>query len=304
MPDGPDRLLPIAVDACRSAAKLLRGLLGGAEDRLTVREKSADGFDTVTAADLAVEDHLRGLLADAVPGSAVLGEERGGGEAGGGPAPVRWYVDPIDGTGNLLRGIPLAAVSVGAAVGDRVVAGCVLDVFRDECFTGGEGLPFRLETPPGALRVAPAAARKPLVLTDIPLPGRVEGPELAFLAELLTRAEVRRIYSTALSLAWVAAGRADAACNLVIKPWDTAAGLALVRSAGGAFLPIAARARPPPMTLPAPCRPRRPSHPAPALPGFLAHRRQADPALTGWLHTRLTGLALTSPAPAAAGGPG
>ena len=78
------------------------------------------------------------------------------------------------------------------------------------------------------------------MLTDIPLPGSPYSGEMEFLTELLAVADVRRIYSTALSLAWVAAGRADAAANLGIHPWDVAAGAVLVRATGGTFRQIGA----------------------------------------------------------------
>lgn|GEM_PF-243979 len=247
-------LVAVAEESCRAAARLLRRLAAG-EAAVEVHAKGATGFDAVTAADLAVEDLLRRFLTEAVPGSAVVGEERGRGgtpgpggtrgrEPGAPGAPrVTWYVDPIDGTGNFLRGLPLACVSVGAAVGGRVVAGCVLDPYRDECFTGGEGVPLRIALPDsapgrGPLRAVPATGPRPLLLTDLPLPGRASPAVLELHAELLAEAELRRVYSTALSLAWVAAGRADAACNLPIHPWDVAGGAALVRAAGGSWTPV------------------------------------------------------------------
>ncbi|WP_175410038.1 inositol monophosphatase [Streptomyces sp. TRM64462] len=225
---GPDgaALLAVAEKCCREAAQFLR-------QRETAFPARAKGpLDYVTEADLAVEDRVVRALTAAVPGSAVVGEERGTRPGEG----VTWYVDPIDGTGNFLRGLPLACVSVGAAVGGELVAGCVYDIFRDECFTGADGVPFQVRPPlwlPG-----PGTVDAPVVLTDVPLPGRVNAESLEFLGVLLDRVEVRRVYSTALSLAWVASGRADAACNLLIRPWDVAAGAALVRAAGGTYLPV------------------------------------------------------------------
>lgn len=227
--------LAAAAERCvRSAARLLSD---SGDGRLAVAAKGR--FDPVTDADTAVEGYLSEALRSAVPGSAVVGEEGGGRPRTSG---VTWYVDPIDGTGNFLRGLPFACISVGAAVQGRLVAGCVYDVFRGECFTGGPGLPLRTGSESGTAARPPATegAPTPLVLTDIPLPGRAGERELAFFADLLDRAEVRRVYSTALSLAWVAAGRADAACNLGVHPWDVAGGAALVRSAGGVYTPIGA----------------------------------------------------------------
>jgi myo-inositol-1(or 4)-monophosphatase len=276
------RLVAVAEEACEAAVRLLRERWagGGAPD---ARVKGR--FDVVTAADTAVEDLLAARLTAAVPGSAVVGEERGArAAAGAAGAEVTWYVDPIDGTGNFLRGLPLACVSVGAVVGGRPVAGCVHDVFRGERFSGGEGVPTAVRPVPPRPG-PPGRAAWPLVLTDVPLPGRAGPAEMAFLADLLDRAEVRRVYCTALSLAWVAAGRADAACNLGVRPWDTAAGAALVRAAGGVYRPVDDGTS-------------GGGHPAWPGVGFVAAGPGADPGLAGWLAGRLTGLARPGAGPA------
>ncbi|MGZ3140765.1 inositol monophosphatase family protein [Lentzea chajnantorensis] len=214
----PGELLDLAAQACVDAAKLLR--------ELPVDVAAKGAFDQVSSADLAVEAFLRRALD--VPGSAVVGEELGAEQAR-----ITWYVDPIDGTRNFVRGLPLACLSVAAAVDGRLVAGCVLDPFRDELFTAAEGVPFAVRS--AGLVVPPGPSPRPVVLTDVPLPGSPYSGEVELLADLLAVADVRRVYVTALSLAWVAAGRADAAANLGIHPWDVAAGAVLVRAAGGVF---------------------------------------------------------------------
>lgn len=268
------RLVDTARACCRRAAALLRGRVDAG---LTVRAKSE--HERVTDADVEVERLLRAELRRAVPGSAVVGEELADqtGQEATGPV-VTWYVDPVDGTHNFLRGLPLACVSVGVAVDGRLVGGCVHDVFRDESFTGGEGVPLCVDgvpvrppapAPPGE---AAADAAQPLVLSDIPLTGRAGPGEPAFSLELLDRADVRRLYSTALSLAWVAAGRADIACNLHVHAWDVAGGAALVRAAGGGYTPIGG---PEPV----------------AAHGFVATRPGLQAAdLTRWLTERLAAL--------------
>jgi myo-inositol-1(or 4)-monophosphatase len=188
-------------------------------------------FDQVSTADLAVETFLRQALTAGAPGSAVVGEELGVASAR-----ITWYVDPIDGTRNFVRGLPLSCISVAAAVDGELVAGCVLDPFRDELFTAAVGVPFTIRST--GLTITPGVSPRPLVLTDIPLPGSPYRGEMQLLDELMTLADVRRVYVTALSLAWVAAGRADAAANLGIHPWDVAAGAVLVREAGGTFRQI------------------------------------------------------------------
>jgi myo-inositol-1(or 4)-monophosphatase len=221
----PGDLLALAAQSCVDAAELLHEL------KVDVELKGT--FDQVSTADLEIEAFLRQALTSGAPGSAVIGEELGSSSA-----PITWYVDPIDGTRNFVRGIPLACLSVAAAVDGALVAGCVLDPFRDELFTAAAGVPFAVRST--GLTITPGVSPRPLVLTDIPLPGSPYRGEMEFLTDLLAVADVRRVYSTALSLAWVAAGRADAAANLGIHPWDVAAGAVLVREAGGVFTPVGA----------------------------------------------------------------
>jgi myo-inositol-1(or 4)-monophosphatase len=242
----PGELLSLAAQSCVDAAKLLH------EVQVSAAAKGA--FDQVSSADLEVERFLRAALTDGVPGSAVVGEELGSASSS-----VTWFVDPIDGTRNFVRGIPLACISVAAAVDGSLVAGCVLDPFRDELFTAAVDVPFTVRS--AGLVVAGGESPRPLVLTDIPLPGSSYGGEMELLGELMEVADVRRVYVTALSLAWVAAGRADAAANLGIHPWDVAAGSVLVRASGGEYHPIGSD-------------------------GFVAGRGE----IVGWLRERLEGI--------------
>ncbi|MBL1068695.1 inositol monophosphatase family protein [Streptomyces sp. 7-21] len=272
-----ERLIAVARDACREAAALLRRR---AAEGTRARAKS--DYERVSDADVEAEALLRTALRAAVPGSGVVGEELPedpvqAGPGAPGPA-VTWYVDPLDGTHNFLRGLPFACVSVGVAVDGRLVGGCVHDIFRDESFTGGDGVPLRVEGAAGPVAGAapPDPAQAPLVLTDVPMPGRDGPAEARFFADLVSRAEPRRLYCTALSLAWVAAGRADLACNLPIRPWDVAGGAALVRAAGGRCVPVGG----PEVT---------------HAPGFVAVRAEAGEQAERaghWLQARLTALYL------------
>jgi myo-inositol-1(or 4)-monophosphatase len=242
----PGELLALAAQSCVDAAKLLHDM------PVDVALKGT--FDQVSSADLEIEAFLRQALVAGAPGSAVVGEE-----LGSSTARITWYVDPIDGTRNFVRGIPLSCISVAAAVDGSLVAGCVLDPFRDELFTAAHGVPFSVRST--GLTITPGVSPRPLVLTDIPLPGSPYRGEMDLLGELMTVADVRRVYSTALSLAWVAAGRADAAANLGIHPWDVAAGAVLVREAGGTFCEV-------------------------GRDGFVAGRGE----IVGWLTERLEGI--------------
>ncbi|WP_433331276.1 inositol monophosphatase family protein [Spirillospora sp. CA-294931] len=197
-----------------------------------VPKPGTHAHDVVTAADARAEAVIRAALTDAWPGSTVIGEESGDGREGD-PDGVRWIVDPIDGTANFARGVPLFCVSIGVRLPDGTAGGCVYDPVRDESFTG---------TPDGLRlngRPVPAGRPRhavPLALTDVPRPGVAPDPsELALFASLIQAADVRRIGSSALALAYVACGRADVAAGADAFVWDTAAGSALVAASGGGF---------------------------------------------------------------------
>ena len=147
----------------------------------------------------------------------------------------RWIVDPLDGTTNFLHGIPLFCISIGLEREGQLVAGVIYNPASDELFTAEKGKGAFLNDR-RRLRVA---ARKTLadavVATGIPHRGRPGHP--AFMRELETVmrevAGIRRTGSAALDLAWTAAGRFDGYWERNLKPWDLAAGLVILREAGG-----------------------------------------------------------------------
>ncbi|HVX47343.1 MAG TPA: inositol monophosphatase family protein [Mycobacteriales bacterium] len=219
-------LLRSAEIAATAAGSRLNAATGGA-----VRKGAA--HDVVTAADTEAEALIRDLLIERHPGSAVLGEEYG--LAGGGP--LRWIIDPLDGTYNFTRGFPAFAVSIGIEHDGHPVGGCVFDPVRKELISGSSAGLFCN----GTRIAAPARpAGPPLILSDIPAAGiAADRSEYDFLQELLTiGADVRRVGSTALALAWVAIGRADLAANADVFAWDVAAGRCLVTAAGGGFAAV------------------------------------------------------------------
>ncbi|URN10078.1 inositol monophosphatase [Actinomadura madurae] len=197
-----------------------------------------DFHDPVTEHDRAAEETIRAVLDEHTPGSVVVGG--GGGVQGDGSGGVRWYVDPIDGTANFAVGLPFFCVSIGAVSGGELVAGVVYDPVRDDMFTAslggatcnGEQIESR-----GASRDQGA-----VVATSYPSPHDLRGGR----EEALRRygrivdafATVRRPGSAALTLAHVAAGWADVAYDSSINAYDIAAGLLLVRQAGGTYVPI------------------------------------------------------------------
>jgi myo-inositol-1(or 4)-monophosphatase len=224
-----DVLIKVAAEAAVNAGRsLLRPFRTGVAARAKV---GTHEHDVVTAADAEAEAAIRQALTTAFPDSVVIGEESGGDDAG----EVRWYVDPIDGTHNFSRGVPLFCVSIGVTVRGTPVAGCVYDPVHDELFTASGGR-FRLNGRP--VPVQPPRPG-PMLLADVPRPGLVpDATELALFTDLLAAADVRRIGSSALALAYVACGRADAAVTADAFVWDVAAGRTLVTTAGGGFTAV------------------------------------------------------------------
>ena len=221
--------LNVMISAARKAGRSLIRDFGEVE-QLQVSIKSPANF--VSAADHKAEDIIFKELSKARVGYGFLMEERG--EVVGADRTHRWIVDPLDGTTNFLHSNPLFAVSIGLEREGHLVAGVIYNPASDELYTAEKGKGAYMND--RRLRVA---ARKnladALVTTGIPHRGR-EG-HARFLKEIeLVMPEVagiRRTGSAALDLAWVAAGRFDAYWEHNLQPWDLAAGLVIVREAGG-----------------------------------------------------------------------
>jgi len=217
------------IAAARKAARSLQRDFGEVEN-LQVSLKGPANF--VSAADLRAENVLREELEKARPGYGFLMEESG--ETEGPDKSHRWIVDPLDGTTNFLHSIPHFAISIGLERDGQLVAGVIYNPITDELFVAEKGNGAYLND--RRLRVA---ARKQLsdavVTTGIPHLGRLGKPSfLAELSAMMHRAAgIRRSGSAALDLAYVAAGRYDAFWEAALAPWDIAAGIVLVREAGG-----------------------------------------------------------------------
>lgn len=216
----------------KAARKAGRGLARdfGEVTQLQVSLKGPANF--VSAADHKAEEVLREELERARPGYGFLLEESG--QIDGTDKSHRWIVDPLDGTTNFLHGIPLFAISIALERDSELIAGLVYNPASGETFTAEKGKGAFLDD--RRLRVA---ARQSLddavIVTGIPHRGK-SGHD-AFLGEcgLLMRhvAGIRRTGSAAIDLAWVAAGRFDGYWERGIQAWDMAAGIVLVREAGG-----------------------------------------------------------------------
>ena len=226
----PQELEAVAVSVASAAAALIRSSVGKAR---RLGEKSSP-TDVVTRTDLEAEDLIRRLLAEATPRADILGEEGGQmpRQAGDVRARLQWVVDPLDGTVNFLYSLPVMAVSVAAALDGDVVAGAVVDVLRDETFSGAAGCGARRDGIPLVTSDCPQLARA-LVLTGFSYRAAVRDRQGQVVHSLLPAArDIRCFGSAALQLCWVGAGRADAYFERDIKVWDYAAGALVAREAG------------------------------------------------------------------------
>jgi myo-inositol-1(or 4)-monophosphatase len=218
------RRLARAIDLAREAGELLRSGFGSVD---TVEHKGV--IDLVTDFDFRSERLLVDGLRRSFPEDPILAEEGGG--AGG---DRRWLIDPLDGTTNFAHGLPQFAVSIAYAEDGAVRLGVVYDPMREELFDALEGTGARMNGQ--ALRVSQTAELdQSLLATGFPYDIRTHPvTNLNHFARLALRSlGVRRLGSAALDLAYVACGRFDGYWELRLSPWDWAAGLLLVREAGG-----------------------------------------------------------------------
>lgn len=202
-------------------------------DALNVVEKQR--MDYASEVDGLAEAEIVKELRKAGPDYAVLGEEGGHQPARGGrKARFTWVVDPLDGTSNYLRGIPHWCVSIALVDNGEPLHGVVFDPLRNELFVASKGGGAVLDD--RRLRVAERRdLAGALLCTGFPPRERARAkPQLDCLNALLEQAEdVRRTGSAALDMAYVACGRFDGYFEAGVQPWDIAAGVLLVREAGG-----------------------------------------------------------------------
>lgn len=224
----PVGLRDLAVQVAGAAADLVRA----EAEHVVVAATKSSSVDVVTEVDRRSEALVRELLLAARPDDGVLGEEEGDlvGTSG-----VRWIVDPVDGTVNLLHGIEEYAVSVAAEVDGRVVAGAVVDVPRRHVYAAALGEGATKDGRPLRVR-EPAAPGTRLVLTGFGYQAEVRAHQGACVARLLPKVrDIRRMGSCALDLCHLAEGWADAYVEEGPRVWDWAAGQLVLTEAGGRF---------------------------------------------------------------------
>ncbi|MCB1555367.1 MAG: inositol monophosphatase [Xanthomonadales bacterium] len=217
----------VMIKAARQAGNTILRQFGRAEG-LNIVEKGRHDF--ASEVDAQAEKDIIRELKRAFPDHAFLGEE--GGQLG--KARFTFVIDPLDGTSNFLRGLPHFCVSIALLDGEEPIHGVVFDPLRNEIFYASKGSGAFLDE-----RRIRTTNRQELtggiVITGFPPRERARiDAQLTAVRQLMAEAEdIRRTGSAALDLAYVACGRADGYFEAGVKPWDIAAGLLLVREAGG-----------------------------------------------------------------------
>ncbi|MBR9808659.1 inositol monophosphatase family protein [Hyphomonas pacifica] len=227
----PSPVGTVMIAAARAAGRALARDFGEIEN-LQVSKKGPADF--VSNADHRAEEIIYTQLSKARPGYGFIMEESGIVE--GTDKSNKFIVDPLDGTLNFLHGQPHYAVSIALEREGKLLTGVVYDVAKNEIFWAETGRGAWLEQ--RKLRVAARnRLNEAVIATGTPWHGKSEAAHTGFARELLAMtpacAGIRRYGSAALDLAWVAAGRFDGFWERDLKPWDIAAGIVLVREAGG-----------------------------------------------------------------------
>lgn len=221
-------ILHIAIDAARTAGNTIMR----AQQRLNsikIAEKRPNDF--VTEIDQRVEQEIIATIQKAYPSHSILGEESG--EIKGNE--YQWVIDPIDGTRNFIHGFPHFAVSIAVIYKNKIEHGLIYDPVRQELFTASRGRGAHLNE--HRIRVSQRKRLEECLLgtgfayrhtnKDSALPGKI------FQSIIPICGDIRRAGAATLDLAYVACGRLDGFWELGLKIWDIAAGILLIKEAGG-----------------------------------------------------------------------
>lgn len=228
----PHELISVALEAAQAAAVVIRDATPRVRE-IVWTEKGATDF--VSEVDLGAEKRILEIVRRHIPSAAFLAEETASTIAADRQnTGVVFVIDPLDGTTNFLHGYPEYAVSIGVLLNGTLAAGVVLDVPSDECFTATAGGGARLNGVPIHVSTITNPQRA-LFGTGFPFVRQEEiEPYTRQLARVMAGASgVRRAGAAALDLASVACGRFEGFWEIKLSPWDIAAGMLLVREAGG-----------------------------------------------------------------------
>jgi myo-inositol-1(or 4)-monophosphatase len=229
-------ILDSATDIARGAGAILCEGLAATAGGLAVRFKASD-IDPVTEYDLRSEAHIVHELRRRFPGHRIVGEEGGAyrsdAEKIGGPVHT-WYIDPLDGTVNFAHGFPMFCISMGLWIESLPSVGVIYNPATDEMYAAARGLGATRNGQP--IRVSSTdTLKRALVITGFSYDTHTSDSNMGnFLGFQRTAQATRRIGSAALNLCYTAAGQMDGHWEMKILPHDVAAGILLVREAGGA----------------------------------------------------------------------
>ncbi len=211
------------------AARLGGAMLESWRSRFTVTEKSRANL--VTEADFASQKLIHETLLNEFPDHNFLGEE----DLATRPtsSPFQWVVDPLDGTSNYVHGFPYYAVSIGLEFDGELIVGIIYDPTRHDLFTAIKGQGAFLN----GQRLSCTDVNRiedAMCIASLPTATSTSDPAVKRFLSMIGRSQtVQRTGSAALNLAYLAAGRIEAFWSSSLKPWDMAAGVLLVREAGG-----------------------------------------------------------------------
>ena len=219
----------VMIKACRKASKTIIRDFGEIEN-LQVSLKGPGDF--VTASDKKVEKILIDELQKARPNYSILSEEIG---KINNDESFKWIIDPIDGTANFLHGIPHFAISIGLEQNSEIICGIVYDPIKDEMFVAEKGNGSYLNNQ--RIRVSSRSKLKECIIFTGGPKKESENRELAlkeyYNFSSKVQIPIRKLGSAALDMAYVAAGRCDGFWQRNLNYWDIAAGIILVKEAGG-----------------------------------------------------------------------
>jgi myo-inositol-1(or 4)-monophosphatase len=228
-------MLNIAVEAAKEAGTFLKYSIGRVR---TVETKKGQERNLVSEIDKMSEEKIISIIKRHYPHHAILAEESGSSAAS---SDYKWIIDPLDGTTNFLHGLPIFCVTIAIERKGELVAGVVFDPNLDELFTAERGTGAYLNG--RRIHVSQTSTLiQSLLVTGFPY-DIAKNPDHAidrFVNFLMTSRSVRRLGSAALDLSYVAAGRFDGFWEVNLHSWDTAAGILLVKEAGGLVTDFAA----------------------------------------------------------------
>jgi len=221
--------MSVCEEAARAAGTLLRDMLG----TISVRHKK-NPYDLVTEADIAAQKKIESIVIGAFPEHRFLGEEGNlTPNSQQGASEFCWIVDPLDGTTNYVHGVPFFGPSIALTRGSDILCGVVYNPMTEEFFSAVQGQGAFLNGKPIHSSTWQTLGES-LVSVSFPTSFQSDAPDMIAFTRVLPDCQaIRRTGSSALNLAYVAAGRFDATWAYSSHAWDIAAGAILIKEAGG-----------------------------------------------------------------------